>query len=268
MKKKKKLSDQSKYKEAEELKFKIEKAKEKFIELKKKEVDENHKLEYGNLEENMMLELEDFNKYWDNKMNIFEEKSKNIEKMINERHIDQFKKLSEEMENYTPLIKPNHNYNVLKMTELRLKKIDKFLEAENIKENCDKIEKNEAIKLQEAKNKKFIDVAMRLEKTHNNEINVVKRKLQDEYNIMINQKEKEYEKLMTRFKTRKIELELQQHHEKSQNRDLNVIKQSKKIFILETANERFSIINNSTTKMDFYSSKLGQSIRKDSFILS
>ena len=68
--------------------------------------------------------------------------------MINDRHIEQFKKLDEEMENYTPLIKPNHNYNVLKMTELRLKKIDKFLEAENIKENCDKIEKNEAIRVE------------------------------------------------------------------------------------------------------------------------
>lgn len=51
---------------------------------------------------------------------------------------------------------------------------------------------------------------------------------------------------MIKFKTRKIELDLQQKHEKNINRDIIVIKQ-------RNANERFSIINNSmnVSKIDF-----------------
>ena len=199
----------------------------------------------------MMCEVEDFNKYWDEKMNDFEEKSKQIENLINERHKQEFKDLEDEMHTYVPKIKPNHDYNILKMTEIRLKKIDKFMEAEDLKAKCERLEKKQL-----------------------NEINVAKRKLQDEYNIMLNMKEKEYNKLMTRFRTRKIELDLQQKHEKNANRDLNVIKQSKyhsiitKInLITESANERFSVINMSlhSSKIDF-NARLGQSFRNNSML--
>jgi hypothetical protein len=221
----------------------------------------------------MMCEVEDFNKYWDEKMNDFEEKSKQIENLINERHKQEFKDIEEEMQTYVPKIKPNHDYNILKMTEIRLKKIDKFMEAEDLKAKCEKIEKEEAERLQREKNDKFMVKCERLEKKQQNEINVAKRKLQDEYNIMLNMKEKEYNKLMTRFKTRKIELDLQQKHEKNANRDLNVIKQSKLILIniitqnLESANERFSVINMSlhSSKIDF-NARLGQSFRNNSIL--
>ena len=52
---------------------------------------------------------------------------------------------------------------------------------------------------------------------------------------MANCREKEYDKLMVKFKTRKIELDLQQKHEKNMNRDIIVIKQSK-IFLLKVFN--------------------------------
>lgn len=278
MKRKKLYADSCKYKEAEDIKHSINKAKDVFVEVKKKEVKEQHKLEYNNLEENMMLELEDFNKFWDEKMNDFDEKVKQIEKLINDRHIKEFMELEEDMKSYTPKIKPNHEYNVLKMTEVRLKKNDKFLEAEDLKVKCEKIEKQEADTLQQMKNNKFVQKAERLERKHLNELGVAKRKLQDEYNIMVNQREKEYNKLMTKFKTRKIELDLQQKHEKNMNRDLTVIKQSKNFFILfyyfilfdfflslENANEKFSIINNSmhNSRIEF-NNKLGQSFRNNS----
>ncbi len=156
IKKKKQKADDGKYKEAADYKHKINKAKEVFIDLKKKEVKEQHKLEFANLEEHMMCEVEDFNKYWDEKMNDFEEKSKQIENLINERHKQEFKDLEEEMHTYVPKIKPNHDYNILKMTEIRLKKIDKFMEAEDLKAKCEKIEKEEAERLQREKNEKFI----------------------------------------------------------------------------------------------------------------
>lgn len=227
MKKKKILSDAGRYKDAELVKHNINKTKEEFIETKNKELNEQHKLEYSNLEEHMMLELEDFNKYWDDKMNDYEQKTNAIEDLINQRHQKETKDLQTEMETYIPKIKPNHEYNQLKMTEVRLKKLDRFLEAEEIKLKCEQIEKRETERLHQEKNDIFKMKATRLEKKHLNEISVARRKLQDEYNIMANQREKEYDKLMIKFKTRKIELDLQQKHEKNMNRDIVVIKQSK-----------------------------------------
>ena len=227
MKKKKQLSDKGLYKDADLVKDTINRAKERFVELKKNDVNEQHKLDKANLEENMMNEIEDFNKFWDDKMQDFEAKMKQIEKLINERHQEQFRELKQEMENYIPLIKPNHEYNVLKMTEMRLKKQDQFLEADDLKLKCEKLEKQEAENLLTEKNNKFAQLAARLASSHQDELNVAHRKIQDEYNIMINQKEKEYDKLMTRFKTRKIELDLLQKQQKNQNRDLKVIKKSK-----------------------------------------
>ena len=227
IKKKTRLASQDKYFEADEIKKKIEKAKEEFLEMKKNEVKDQHKLEYANLEENMMLELEDFNTFWGDRLKDFDEKAKQIESLINIRHKEEYHSLLEEMRVYIPKIKPNHDYNTLKMTEIRLKKIDKFVEAEDLKQACEKIERQEAERLQQEKNDIFKEKALRLDKKHENEMNVALRKLQDEYNIIINQKEKEYAKLMNKFKTRKIELDLQQKHEKNENRNLNVIKQSK-----------------------------------------
>jgi hypothetical protein len=197
--------------------------------------------------------LEDFNKYWDDKMQDFDQKVNAIEDLINQRHQKESKDLHFEMETYIPKIKPNHDYNQLKMTELRLRKLDRFLEADEIRVKCEMIEKKETEKLYEEKNSLFKTKAMRLEKKHLQEIEVAKRKLQDEYNIMSNQREKEYDKLMIKFKTRKIELDLQQKHEKNINRDIIVIKQ-------RNANERFSIINNSmnVSKIDF-----GRSFREN-----
>lgn len=266
IKKKKALSDVGKYRDADIVKHSINKTKEEFIETKNKELNEQHKLEYSNLEEHMMLELEDFNKYWDDKMNDFEQKTNAIEDLINQRHQKETKDLQTEMETYIPKIKPNHEYNQLKMTEVRLKKLDRFLEAEEIKLKCEQIEKRETERLHQEKNDIFKLKACRLEKKHFNEISVARRKLQDEYNIMANQREKEYDKLMIKFKTRKIELDLQQKHEKNMNRDIVVIKQSKplyKSFFSETANERFSLINNSmnTSKIEFGMMRMGQSFR-------
>jgi len=232
MKKKKILSDNGKYKEADVYKHKINKTKEEFIEAKNKEISEQHKLEYANLEEHMMLELEDFNKYWDDKMNDFEQKVNAIEDLVNQRHQKETKDLQFEMETYVPKIKPNHDYNQLKMTEVRLKKLDRFLEAEEIRLKCEQIEKRETERLHQEKNDLFKTKAMRLEKKQMSEIEVARRKLQDEYNIMSNQREKEYDKLMVKFKTRKIELDLQQKHEKNQYRDIVIIKQSKCIMLL------------------------------------
>lgn len=177
-----------KYKEADQIKHQINKTKEEFIEAKNKEIHEQHKLEYANLEEHMMLELEDFNKYWDDKMQDFDQKVNAIEDLINQRHQKESKDLHFEMETYIPKIKPNHDYNQLKMTELRLRKLDRFLEADEIRVKCEMIEKKETEKLYEEKNSLFKTKAMRLEKKHLQEIEVAKRKLQDEYNIMSNQR--------------------------------------------------------------------------------
>lgn len=177
-----------------------------------------------------MLELEDFNKYWDDKMADFEHKTSAIEDLINQRHQKETKDLKFELETYIPKIKPNHDYNQLKMTEVRLKKLDRFLEADEIRLKCELIERRETERLQQEKNDIFKLKANRLDKKQLNEIDVAKRKLQDEYNIMTNQREKEYDKLMVKFKTRKIELDLQQKHEKNMNRDIIVMKQSKFLF--------------------------------------
>jgi hypothetical protein len=201
----------------------------------------------------MMLELEDFNKYWDDKMSDFTSKVNAIEDLINQRHQKETKDLQFELETYVPKIKPNHDYNQLKMTEVRLKKLDKFIEAEEIRLKCELIEKRDTEKLQQDINDIFKLKSNRLEKKHNNEVEVAKRKLQDEYNIMSNQREKEYDKLMIKFKTRKIELDLQQKHEKNMYRDIAVIKH-------KNANDKFSIINNSmnTSKIEF-----GRSFREN-----
>ena len=174
-----------------------------------------------------MLELEDFNKDWDDKFKFFNEKSKQIEEIINKRHQKEIQDLQNEMDNYTPKIKPNHQYNQLKMTEIRLKKMDKFLDADKLKLKCEQLEKLEIEKLNKEKNDKFKLKAERLEKKQLNELEIAKKKLQDEYNIISVQREKEYDTLMIRFKTRKIELDLQQKQEKNTNTNLNKMKLSK-----------------------------------------
>lgn len=175
----------------------------------------------------MILELEDFNKFWDDKFKQFEDKSKAIEDVINQRHQQEIQDLEMEMENYMPKIRPNHEYNKLKMTEIRLKNMDQFLEADKIRIKCEALERKEIENLQKEKKEKFKAKAKRIEKRQSGEIDIAKKKLNDEFNLLSTQREKEYEKLMIRFQTRKIELDIQQKQEKNLNQNLNKLKLSK-----------------------------------------
>ena len=105
----------------------------------------------------------------------------------------------------------------------------RFIEAHQIQQEADKLEKKEYLKYDKEKFTKLKSYTDKLSNTHKNEREKLKRKLETEYETLNKKKSDELELLNLNFRKKKIELENQQHGEILINTNINKLKSSKMV---------------------------------------
>jgi hypothetical protein len=103
----------------------------------------------------------------------------------------------------------------------------RFIEAHQIQQETDKLEKQEYVKYDKEKINKLKTYTDKLTNTHNTERSSLNRKLESEYEIMNKKNKDEVEIINLNYRKKKNELENQQNTEMTINTNVNKLKSSK-----------------------------------------
>lgn len=106
------------------------------------------------------------------------------------------------------------------------------MEAHKVKIKADLYQKAEEDKFNFEKNQKIKHKVEKLTRKQMLEKNALKEKLNIEYEMLKKEKESDLERLIHKYKNRRLELEIQQKQEKILTENDNLMKASKKILNL------------------------------------
>lgn len=203
---------------------------------KKKDIEERHSSEQRMLEENYQRDILEFNSIWDDKSRELEERAKKEEDELNETHQREEKELYENIEHTLPrVLKYSKEYLDLKQVEANLVKQERYIEAHFIKTKCEALVTKENSKFSLERNDKIKIKLEQSNKKQQNEKNQLKQKFILDYEVLRKERDAETEKLIHRYKNKKLDLDMQQKQEKNLTSNQNMLKASKLyLFISET----------------------------------
>ena len=215
-----KLIEDAEYIKAEETTQKIKKYKNNIIEQQKLEFNKKKQIEQESFEKNYTEELTQFKDKWAKKEEelklFFTEKEKELIK--NQKiELNQFINNSAEM---GPKQKISPNYLNMKKVEMALVKQERFLEAENMKQKAEKLlkEENRLLEIEHQKKiKKQIEFLMKRQKE---ELTKFKDDKDKQIYLIQKDKNKEFDMIINKFRTIKVEMMLRQKEDESKARKM------------------------------------------------
>jgi hypothetical protein len=224
-----KFIQEGNYIEAEHTKIKIKMLKEMTDGQKKKDLSDQHAAELKQLEENYNHEMIDFQEVWDKRQKDFEDKANKEEETLGEIHQKEIQHLYNQLDNILPKVyKHSVEYLDLKKIEAGLVKQERFLEANKIKIKADAVAKLEEEKFNRERNDKIKKKVDFLIKKQQSEKATLREKITQEFEYDRKIKENELEKIIHKYKNKKLELDLQQKQEKNLNENTNMLRASNK----------------------------------------
>jgi len=226
-----KHADESNYVEAEKLRRRINEIKDKMDMSNKKALVDHHLSEKMALEENYKKELEQHENIWNKKFEEFRTRERNdVEALI----LNQNKEIEiiQELIQQTFKPKPTKQYLELKVIERLMKKQERYMEANYIKNKLDILTKEEEKKNFFQKEEMFKQKLENLFRKHQNEKNYISEKYVIEYLVMKKTKDEEIAQITSRFKNMQQNLEIQQSKEKFLAQNVNIMKASKDVIKL------------------------------------
>ena len=93
----------AKYVEAEQCRVNIEKLKTNYVARLQYQLEESHRNEDAELEKTHQQEMQNFNKFWDKKMDDYYVDGQRLEKEMAERHMAELKNTRDDLERQLPL---------------------------------------------------------------------------------------------------------------------------------------------------------------------
>ena len=204
---KEKLVSEGKYLEANEVKNKINEIKNSSLYRKSQTLTETQEKQNEGLFEAFNIELHDLVEFWDNKIQDFIEKGKQAETELNEYHNQQMEELINNLTNKYPAIKYSKEYLENKSIEINLAKQERFKEAHYYRVKCDKLEEKENAKYERDRNAHIQLKAEILGNKQANEKKCLRERNETQLDLLINQKNKELNKLSQKYKNIKNELD-------------------------------------------------------------
>ena len=226
LEKTKSLQDEN-YFYTEELKYKIEEMKKKLSEERRKQLLIQHDIEVDSLNSSYKQELNEFNSIWDEKLKNLEEKSKKLEENLNLKHTQQMNELYDFLEQKLPKkVKFSKAYFETKCQQEKLLKIQKYADAAHMKKKLEDIENSDIIKFNNEKYEKIKAESVKTANKHLTEKSALKQRIELEFEILNKERKENLEKLLLKYKIRKVELESQQIQEKTYVENDNLLKRS------------------------------------------
>lgn len=224
------LVEEGKYVEAENIKQKIKEVKENYEGRNKIAIADQHENEMKALEEEYNRELMYFHESWDERFRELQDKSRKEEDSLIENQEKEMQALYDYLEETLPkliFLKHSKEYLDLRQIEMNMVKQELYLEAHRIKLKADALLKEEEDKFNKEKEKKIKIKIDKLKKKQSLERNTLKEKLTIEAEISKKTKSDELEKLIHKFKNKKVDLEIQQKQEKILTENTNLMRASK-----------------------------------------
>jgi hypothetical protein len=216
----KKYIDETNYIKAEEISQKIQQYKNNIFDQQKKEFNKRKQEDQEAFEKDYNIELSSFNQRWNSKeqelKRILEEKEKEL---IN----NQKRELNEYINNASDLSvkqKISPNYLNMKKVEMTLVKQERFLEAEQMKQKAEKLLKEEN-RIMEMKRQKMIKKQIEiLIKRQKEELAKFKDDKEKQLYLIQKDKNKEYDMIINKFRTIKVEIMLKQKDDENKAKDM------------------------------------------------
>ena len=216
----KKYIEEANYIKAEETTQKIKQYKTTVIEQQKREFTKRKQVDQDDFEKNYAEELAQFNERW-------AKKEEELKVFLNEKEKELIKNQKNELNYYISgnaerniKQKISPNYLNMKKVEMTLVKQERFLEAEQMKINAERLLKEEN-RLMEIENQKKIKKKIELLKKRQKE---ELAKFKDDKNKQIymiqKDKNKEYDMIINKYRTIKVEIMLRQKDEETRARKM------------------------------------------------
>ena len=216
------------YAYAEELRLKIEELKNVIDITQKRELSRKHQLQMNQLEELYKKEFEELVLLYGNKFSELEAKSHQMEENLNIKQQNEMGSLYESLdEKLSKKVKYSKKYLDLESQEKNLAKQQKYKEAILVKKLKDEIEIEDTKRFNKYKTDKIKRESLNTANKHIFEKNLLKKKIESEYEELKKDKEREVQILVLKFKNKKSELELQQKMESHIKENKNLFKQIK-----------------------------------------
>lgn len=191
---------------------------------KKKELEEQQLSELESLEEQYQQDIDKFNISWDKKFQQLQEKSEKADKMINEKQQKEMNEFYKQFEQKMPKLKFSKEYLSLENEEKMLVKFQKFDEAKIIKKKKEIQKQKDIDKYNKEKQEKFKLQLMQKNTKHITDKNIIKKKFENELDILRTQKQKEFLYLEKKYQNKRQELDLQQKSERNLAENENICK--------------------------------------------
>lgn len=260
-KKKQELVSKSLFNDAEEIKLKIIDAKSYFTKEKRDHFKNKQQKEVEGVSAEFQNKINYFELNWKKEFEQFGTKSKLAIEKLQKKNDDDMRRLSNEIDKDAKNIKYSNHY--LKLIELKEKLIakEKYIEAEKIKNKIISIRESEIDKYIKIQLTRYNDQVTRLTKVHLNELDKLKKKIEMEKLEMERKRVDELHNLTFSYKSRKIELDVKQRHEKKEfESEINIKDMNKSDYFSDSSQANSHLRNlsksaNFKTK-EFLSSKL------------
>lgn len=222
------LVQEGRYIEAEKVKRQIEEMKINSEDQKKRDLVSHHYEELKQLEKSYNKEILDFHNQWVERMNNFKEKGRNEEILLQQSHQKECEELLVYFESNLPKsFKHSSAYLNLKQIEAGLVRQERFIEAHQVRDKADKIAKEEEERFHKQRNETIKRKFDLLIKKQNLERQKLEEKIDNEVELEEKLKETELEKIVLKYKNKKLELDHQQKQEKNLNDNVNLMRASK-----------------------------------------
>ena len=211
----KKYIEESNYIKAEEISKKINEYKSMQIKKQKRAFEQKQEAEQNNFDKNYSEELFSFNERWSKKEEELKMIIKQRNRDLKERQKYELKEFLRSLAERETKQKISPNYLNLKKVEMTLVKQERYLEAEQIKHQADKLLKKEN-SLQEIEHQQKIKKQIELFKKRQKE-ELIKSNEDNKKQLYLIQKDKnkEQDMIINKFRTFRVEMMLRQKEEES-----------------------------------------------------
>ncbi|CAD8049387.1 unnamed protein product [Paramecium sonneborni] len=203
-----------KYLEADLAKKRLAELKKELDSKNKGDVKDRHCSEKQEIEKAHLDEFNQFNTFWDQKMIEFDQEAQKVKEQTLQRHEDELRQFSEELENSIP-VKPKDSAELLALrkTEEQLAKQENYMEAHLIQQKILAQERDELEKWTQGRQQKIRNLITQLRQKQINELNALTQRILSGQEEQRKIRSQELEKLLQKYQNVRKELESQQVQE-------------------------------------------------------
>jgi len=204
--------------EAEEINKQIKKLKDLIFKNKKKSLANQHTVELSSLSEKLQSDLNELEREWDNKLKIFEDKSRELREELKNKQENEAIHFQENIE--AKFKNPKLSKKTLQLKDQldKLIKLQMFKDAEFINKKLQISEKNDLEQFNKQRHDRMQINIENLKSKQETENAALNNKIDIEHEILARERELAREHLNNIYKTRKCSLNSQQKQEKKSKR--------------------------------------------------